>query len=131
MSDSPIDYLLSRRSVKFVEEPGPSEDDLALIFQAAMRAPDHGKLRPWRFALVRGEAIGGLAELVVSCAKAADTPMAAEKEASNGSWRERVTLVIGVEGGSEKGKQRKHEHERMLDTGAAEVKREKAEEKRG
>src|SRR3546814_3952182 len=93
MSDSPIDDLLSRRSVKFVEEPGPSEDDLALIFQAAMRAPDHGKLRPWRFALVHGEAIGRLAELVVSCAKAADTPMAAEKERSEEHTSELQSLM--------------------------------------
>src|SRR3546814_3714173 len=84
-----------------------------------MRAPDHGKLRPWRFALVRGEAIGRLAELVVSCAKAADTPMAAEKEASTRRWLARVPLLIAVACRLDHANQRIPEHERMLATGAA------------
>jgi len=32
--------------------PGPSEDALALLFQAAASAPDHGRIQPWRFVIV-------------------------------------------------------------------------------
>ena len=58
-----IDTLLSRVSVKLLGEPGPSDADLQLIFEAALRAPDHGKLRPWRFFVVRGKARQELSEL--------------------------------------------------------------------
>ena len=46
-----IDLLLSRRSgsAKAMKEPGPSKKQLAQILQAGSRAPDHGKLFPWRF----------------------------------------------------------------------------------
>jgi len=50
--------LLSRYSVgpKYLVEPGPSDEQLALMVQAALRAPDHGELLPFRFKLVRGAA---------------------------------------------------------------------------
>jgi nitroreductase len=55
---SPIDMLLSRASVspRLLAEPGPSEAQLGLMLDAALRAPDHGNLKPARFILVRGEA---------------------------------------------------------------------------
>ena len=51
-----IDLLLSRRSgsAKAMQEPGPSGEQLALILQAGARAPDHGKLFPWRFIIFEG-----------------------------------------------------------------------------
>jgi nitroreductase len=52
-----IDLLLSRRSgsAKAMKEPGPSAEQLAQILQAGARAPDHGKLYPWRFILFQGK----------------------------------------------------------------------------
>ena len=64
-----IDNLLSRVSVKLLGEPGPDDEQLRLIFEAAVRAPDHGKLRPWRFFIVRGEARQKLSELFVEGVK--------------------------------------------------------------
>lgn len=61
--NEPMDILLSRASVKELGEPGPSDADLQLIFEAAVRAPDHGKLRPWRFFVIRGAAREKLSEL--------------------------------------------------------------------
>ncbi|MGB3741915.1 MAG: nitroreductase family protein, partial [Castellaniella sp.] len=49
-----LDTLLSRQSVKFVQAPGPDAAQLDQIMRAAMRAPDHGAVRPWRFSLVQG-----------------------------------------------------------------------------
>ena len=51
-----IDALLLRRSARTLTEPGPDAGALELIFAAAARAPDHGRLRPWRFIVVRGAA---------------------------------------------------------------------------
>lgn len=44
--------LLSRASALKLDAPGPSEDDLDRIFASAVRAPDHGRLRPWRFVVI-------------------------------------------------------------------------------
>jgi nitroreductase len=57
--------LLSRASVVPAQlaEPGPSEGELATILDAGLRSPDHGRLRPWRFAVVRGAARAALGEL--------------------------------------------------------------------
>ena len=52
------DFLLKRRSVvvRNMEEPGPSSEDLENIMRAGMRVPDHGRLTPWRFIVIRGDA---------------------------------------------------------------------------
>jgi nitroreductase len=38
-----------------MKEPGPSKKQLAQILQAGARAPDHGKLFPWRLILIEGK----------------------------------------------------------------------------
>lgn len=52
---SAIDALLSRSSLAgaFLGEPAPSGMQLRQILGAAQRAADHGRLRPWRFFVVR------------------------------------------------------------------------------
>ena len=58
-----IDALLTRRSAKTLTDPAPDEGALALLLECASRAPDHGRLRPWRFIVIRGaarERLGGL-----------------------------------------------------------------------
>ena len=53
-----VDLLKSRRSVaaQFLSEPAPDEAQLTEMLTIASRVPDHGKLAPWRFILVRGDA---------------------------------------------------------------------------
>jgi nitroreductase len=53
-----LDLLKSRRSIsaQFLAEPAPNEAQLAEMLTIASRVPDHGKLAPWRFILVRGDA---------------------------------------------------------------------------
>jgi nitroreductase len=57
--------LLSRRSVspKRLVAPGPDLATLDLILQAALAAPDHGGLHPWRVIEFRGEHRAELATL--------------------------------------------------------------------
>lgn len=47
-----IDLLLTRESALKLESPGPSQADLDVMFASAVRAPDHGRLRPWQFVVV-------------------------------------------------------------------------------
>ena len=57
--------LLTRYSVsaKHLGEPGPTEDEIWAMAMAALRAPDHEKRIPFRFAIARGEALVRLADL--------------------------------------------------------------------
>jgi nitroreductase len=64
-----VDSLLSRRSTGFLREPAPNNEDLELILSAGLRAPDHGRLRPWRFVLIRDGARAAFAEVLVEALK--------------------------------------------------------------
>lgn len=57
--------LLTRYSVsaKHLGLPGPTDDDLWHVAMAALRAPDHNKLLPFRFSVLRGAALERLADL--------------------------------------------------------------------
>jgi nitroreductase len=59
-----IDTLLERRSAKSLTDPAPDAGALELLLACAARAPDHGRLRPWRFIVIRGAAREGLGELM-------------------------------------------------------------------
>lgn len=48
--------LLTRASNGKLGDPAPDDETVRLAMQAAVRAPDHGLLRPWRLLLVRGDA---------------------------------------------------------------------------
>jgi len=92
-----LEAVLNRRSVKFVSGPGPDEQQLKLILQAGMSAPDHGAMRPWRYTLIRGEAISRLADMVMTRVReAGDTRMTPEKERSVRAWLAGVPLLVAV-----------------------------------
>jgi nitroreductase len=61
-----LDFLLARRSgsAKAMTGPGPSPDELRTILAASARVPDHGKLAPWRFIVIEGEARARLGEVL-------------------------------------------------------------------
>ena len=59
-----IDALLKRRSAKSLTDPAPDAGALQLLLECASRAPDHGRLRPWRFIVIRGAARERLGELL-------------------------------------------------------------------
>jgi nitroreductase len=49
-------FLARRRSTSAVTltEPAPSPEELDQLLRLATRVPDHGKLSPWRFVVLRG-----------------------------------------------------------------------------
>ncbi|MGV8844109.1 MAG: nitroreductase family protein [Pseudomonas sp.] len=60
-----LQALLNRVSVPRLCAPAPSAAQRDLLFRAALRAPDHARLRPWRFLTVEGAAREQLGELLV------------------------------------------------------------------
>lgn len=67
-----LQALLDRHSIgqRYLVEPGPSDDELRTLTQAALRAPDHAALVPFRFRAVRGQARERMAALFEQAALA-------------------------------------------------------------
>lgn len=66
-ASSPLALLATRRSGKPRDmiAPGPDAAQLTRILAAAIRVPDHGKLAPWRFVIVREDQRDALAKVIV------------------------------------------------------------------
>ena len=47
-----LELMLNRESALKLEAPGPTAADLDRMFAAAVRTPDHGRLRPWHFVVI-------------------------------------------------------------------------------
>lgn len=66
MTQQLMEQILTRRSVsvRLLSEPGPDEAALENILRGASRVPDHGKIHPWRFIVIRGEARARLGQVL-------------------------------------------------------------------
>ncbi|MBE7375546.1 nitroreductase family protein [Pseudomonas lopnurensis] len=73
-----LDLLLNRVSVTRLGDPAPDAAQLDLLFRAALRAPDHAQLHPWRFLTVEGDARQRLGELFAAALRARDPNASAE-----------------------------------------------------
>jgi nitroreductase len=80
-------YLSGRRSASALTlaGPGPDEEELRTILTVASRAPDHGKLSPWRFIILRGAAKAAFVEGLEKIA--ATRPDAGKAQAKLGKIR--------------------------------------------
>jgi nitroreductase len=67
-----VGLLLSRRSgsAKAMGKPGPGRKQLEQILEAGARAPDHGKLFPWRFIVFEGDGRKRAGDILAAAAKA-------------------------------------------------------------
>ena len=80
-----LDSLLDRASVSALRDPAPTGAVLDRILETALRAPDHGRLTPWRLLLIRGDARDRLANVVARALLARDPdapPPMVEKQRS-------------------------------------------------
>ena len=91
-----VDFLLSRRSgsAKTMGEPGPGKEQLADILRAGARAPDHGKLFPWRFIIFEGDGRKRSGDILADAAQS-DGERDKQVEEERGRFM-RAPVVIGV-----------------------------------
>jgi nitroreductase len=75
-------------------EPAPDAGQCEQIFAAALRAADHGQLRPWRFLLVAGAARQQLGELYLQAALAQEGELAAGRRDKLLAMPLRAPLVV-------------------------------------
>ncbi len=59
----------SSTPAKALSEPAPDESQLKQILEVALTAPDHGRLRPYRFMTIRGDARYRLSEIFVEATR--------------------------------------------------------------
>ncbi|HKE39435.1 MAG TPA: nitroreductase [Casimicrobiaceae bacterium] len=93
-----IDALTTRVSGSELGDPAPDELELHTILSAAARAPDHGRLRPWRFTVLKGIARDRLGALFAEAYRRRHpdaTPAQIEKE-KNRPLRAPLVVVVGA-----------------------------------
>lgn len=101
---TPLAALLNRHSLgpRWMVAPGPDETQLALAAQAALRAPNHGRLQPWRVVTVgaaQRPALAALFEQFARDAGKSEEEVAMERErAWNGpvlaAWVARIDASV-------------------------------------
>jgi nitroreductase len=72
-----IELLRSRHSASKLGEPAPSAEAVEAMLEAAARAPDHGRLQPWRLILIEGDARRSFGEILAE-SLARRNPLAGE-----------------------------------------------------
>ncbi len=89
-----LSALHTRSSVGKVNGTLPDDEAINNLFKAALRAPDHGQLRPWRFLRIEGASLQRLADLFATAAKQDNPDLSAEEQQSAGSKALRAPLII-------------------------------------
>lgn len=98
--DVVLTVIHRRRSTGRLVAPAPSSEQLAELVEAGSTAPDHCRLRPWRFIEIRPDAYGVLSQLFEERsehrARIAGVPVtAAERDKARGALG-RAPLVVAV-----------------------------------
>ncbi|MES3008267.1 MAG: nitroreductase [Pseudomonadota bacterium] len=89
-----LSALHTRSSVGKVGSTTLDDSVVNNLFRAALRAPDHGQLRPWRFLRIEGESLQRLADLFVLAALQDNPALSTEEQQSAGSKALRAPLII-------------------------------------
>ncbi len=91
-----IERLLSRNSAPKLTAPGPDAATLDYMFRAALRAPDHAWLQPWRFLTLEGEARERLGEVFLESRLQEDPGLddAARERALSAPLRAPLMVVV-------------------------------------
>lgn len=89
-----LDNLHQRVSIPALQEPAPSPEQLDNMYRAALRAPDHGAIRPWRFLNVQGDARVKLGELFARAATEKDPELSEERLAKFHAMPLRAPMLI-------------------------------------
>src|SRR5512138_610499 len=90
-----LEGIQSRVSALKLAAPGPSPEHLEQILCAGLRAPDHGRLKPWRFVVLEGDSRLKLAEAMAELfRRKAPQATAAQREAERAKPMRAPTIVV-------------------------------------
>jgi len=88
--------IMRRASAIKLTAPGPTQSQLDIILEAGVRAPDHGRLAPWRFIILDGDARGVLSEAMVEMRRRLSPESPAEEVAREGHKAMRAPTIVVV-----------------------------------
>jgi nitroreductase len=93
-----LDLLRRRRSVAphLLGEPGPTPNELETLLTIAARVPDHGRLTPWRFIVIEGEARHRIGQAIESAFRADNPEASDDKLGFERNRLARAPLVVAV-----------------------------------
>ncbi len=87
--------LLTRRSISKLTMPQPTKDEMKDVYQAALRAPDHSWLRPWKFIEVSGDSRKKLGQAFINTTKKSEE-LDEEREKKIAALTDRSPMIIVV-----------------------------------
>lgn len=73
--DDALAFLTRRTSATRLAEPAPSTEEVRAIVRASTSAPDHARLRPYRFVVVAGDARETFGRALAAAAEEARGPL--------------------------------------------------------
>ncbi|MDO6460119.1 nitroreductase [Granulosicoccaceae sp. 1_MG-2023] len=116
-----LEFLQQRASIpaRFLAEPAPDPSQLREILQAAVAAPDHAALRPWRFIVIEGESRNKLGDVFVEATRRREPDMPADKLESQRSKPLRSPMIVTVVADITPDHPKTPETEQILSAGAA------------
>jgi|TARA_B110000263_G_scaffold242226_1_gene247453 nitroreductase len=90
--------LLGRQSIppRLMSEPAPNVNDVHDMLAAAVCAPDHGAIRPWRFHVIQGESRLKLGNIFAEALKKREPQASLESIHKEENRPLRAPLIIAV-----------------------------------
>ncbi|WP_196138026.1 nitroreductase [Aliikangiella sp. G2MR2-5] len=89
-----LELLHSRQSHNKLVAPAPTKEQLSNMFKAALRAPDHALLKPWRFRVFEGKSLDRLGELFVKASLEENSELSEAKLEKIKNKPHRAPMVI-------------------------------------
>jgi len=114
-----LDAILSRASAARLGEPAPSRTQLETILSAGLHAPDHGRLRPWRYVVLQGEGIDVLGRAMAELKRRQAPDASPEVLEAVRMKPRRAPVIIVAAAHLAKGNKKVPEIEQILAVGAA------------
>ena len=89
-----LEAIQTRNSVPLLTDPAPTSEEMSEVYKGALRAPDHAKLRPWKFIEVRGDSRDKLAKIFIDTATALNSDLSENEISKLEKAPHRAPMVI-------------------------------------
>jgi nitroreductase len=114
-----IAAIQTRSSAARLAEPGPTPEHLDIILAAAARAPDHGRLMPWRFIVLKDTMRQAFTTAAAQAKRARLPDMTAEQFAAERGKLDRSPTIVVIGCAVNRDQTKIPEIEQVVSVGAA------------
>ena len=89
-----LEAIQTRNSVPLLTDPAPTSEEMSEVYKGALRAPDHARLRPWKFIEVRGDSRDKLAKIFIDTATALNSDLSENEISKLEKAPHRAPMII-------------------------------------